>query len=289
MSETAGEKIPAEEGGDTVEAQILPQASDNNSGTVASIVVPPIPTSATSPMDVDTKDDASKDIPDTMKATTQIDNAIMAVENKDAATLAAPVAPAPTHMSPPRDQDVDIAPPVAAAPSMAATVNDNIPVENISTNGVAAPIIAQPMTDNNTNSDTIAAAAGDSSRNSPMNILAAVASVESPTEEEGQHTEKEDVEMTDAGGSISFDEVAHNDIVLSLKDSTYKTIMYQYFRKLEETKQDGDKAEDEEIREEVFTLLKNAGGRLLKYKEHRRPEMGFIHMDDETARTSEYK
>lgn len=289
MSETAGEKIPAEEGGDIVEAQILPQASDNNSGNVASIVVPPIPTSATSLMDVDTKDDVPKDVPDTMKATTQIDNAIMAVENKDAATLAAPVAPAPTHMSPPRDQDVDIAPPVAAAPSMAATVNDNIPVENISTNGVAAPIIAQPMTDNNTNSDTIAAAAGDSSRNSPMNILAAVASVESPTEEEGQHTEKEDVEMTDAGGSISFDEVAHNDIVLSLKDSTYKTIMYQYFRKLEETKQDGVGAEDEEIREEVFTLLKNAGGRLLKYKEHRRPEMGFIHMDDETARTSEYK
>lgn len=288
MSETVGEKIPAEEGGDIIEAQILPQAPDNNSGNDASIVVPPIPTSATSPMDVDTKDDVPKDVPATMKATTQIDNANLAVENKDAATLAAPVAPAPTHMSPPRDQDVDIAPPVAAAPSMAATVNDNIPVENISTNGVAAPIIAQPMTDNNTNSDTIAAAAGDSSRNSPMNILAAVASVESPTEEEGQHTEKEDVEMTDAGGSISFDEVAHNDIVLSLKDSTYKTIMYQYFRKLEETKQDGDKAEDEEIREEVFTLLKNAGGRLLKYKEHRRPEMGFIHMDDETARTSEY-
>ena len=123
-----------------------------------------------------------------------------------------------------------------------------------------------------------------------MNILAAVASVESPTAEEQQQTEKDDdVEMTDADGSISFDEVAHNDIVLSLKDSTYKTIMYQYFRKLEETKQDGDKAEDEEIREEVFTLLKNAGGRLLKYKEHRKPEMGFIHMDDETARTSEYK
>ena len=290
MSETADKNIPAE-GDDIVEAQLLPPA-DSNSGNnvVAAIVVPPIPKTATSPMDVDAKDDVAKDVPDTIKTTPQIDNANMAVENKEAVTLAAPVASAvPTHKSPPRDQDV-VAPPAAAAPPMAATMNGNIAEENISTNGAAAaPIIAQPMTDNNTKSDA-AATSGDTSRNSPMNILAAVASVESPTGEEQDNEKNDDVQMNDVGGSVPFEALAHNDIILSLKDSTYKTIMHQYFRKLEETMQDGVRDEDKEkkVKEEVYTLLKNAGGRLLKYEDHRRPDLGFIHVDDETARNSEY-
>jgi len=285
MSDTADTKIPAE-GDDIVEAQILPPA-DNNSGNNV-IVVPPIPNSATSPMDVDAKDDAAKDVPATIKTTPQIDNTSMAVENKEAVTQAAPAASAPTQKPPPRDQDMDIAPPAAAAPPMAATMNDNITEENISTNGVVAPIIAQPMTDNNTNSDAVAAdtARKVPSRNSPMNILAAVASVESPTGEEQQTEKEDDVQMNGVGGTVPFEALAHNDIILSLKDSTYKTIMHQYYRKLDETMLNGVRNEDEEkrVKEEVYTLLKNAGGRLLKYEDHRRPDLGFIHVDEETAR-----
>ena len=243
-------------------------------------------------MDVDAKDDAAKDVPATIKTTPQIDNTSMAVENKEAVTQAAPAASAPTQKPPPRDQDMDIAPPAAAAPPMAATMNDNITEENISTNGVVAPIIAQPMTDNNTNSDAVAAdtARKVPSRNSPMNILAAVASVESPTGEEQQTEKEDDVQMNGVGGTVPFEALAHNDIILSLKDSTYKTIMHQYYRKLDETMLNGVRNEDEEkrVKEEVYTLLKNAGGRLLKYEDHRRPDLGFIHVDEETARNSEY-
>ncbi len=266
-------------------------AADNNSGTVAAAVAAPPITDTTSPMDVDPKDSDGNDAPEPIKTSLQIDSNNLAGENKEEVTLAAPVASAPTHnnMSPPRDQEVVVAPPAAAAPPTAATMNGNITVENISDNGVEVPIETQHMAVNNINSD---AAIGDTSRNSPMNILAAVASVESPTEEEqhNQGKDDDDVQMNDAGGTIPPEALAHNDIILSLKDSTYKTIMHQYFRKLEDNMEDGMRDEQEEriTKEEVFKLLKNAGGRLLTYVDHRRTKLGFNQVDEKTARLSEY-
>lgn len=286
MSEAPeGDKIPPV--GEILEEQPSSTTADNNSGIVAAGAKPPI-INTTSPMDVDAKDCVGNDAPDPIKTTPQIDSDNLAAENKEAMTLEAPVASTPAAMSPPRDQDVVVVPPVAAAPPTAATMNDNIAAENISVNGVEAPIITHPMTDNNINSD---AAVGDTSRNSPMNILAAVASVESPTEEEQHNQGKDDdVQMNDAGVTIPSEALAHNDIILSLKDSTYKTIMHQYFRKLEDKMQDGMRDEEEErnTKEEVFKLLKNAGGRLLTYVDHRRTKLGFNQVDEKTARLSEY-
>ncbi len=265
-------------------------AADSNSGTVVAAVAAPPITNTTSPMDVDPKDCVGNAAPEPIKTTPQIDSNNLAGENKEVTTLGAPAASAPTlnNTSPPRDQDVVVAP-AAAAQLTAATTNGNIAVENISDNGVEALITTQPIADNTINSD--AAVEEDTSRNSPMNILAAVASVESPTEEE-QHNEgkDDDVQMNDAGGTIPPEALTHNDIILSLKDGTYRTIMHQYFRKLEDNMEDGRRDEEEErkTKEEVFKLLKNAGGRLLTYVDHRRTKLGFNQVDEKTARSSEY-
>eukprot|EP00986_Skeletonema_menzelii_P008700 scaffold3769_cov140-Skeletonema_menzelii.AAC.5 len=317
MSDTADTKIPAE-GDDIVEAQILPPA-DNNSGNnddVAAIVVPPIPNSATSPMDVDAKDDAAKDVPATIKTTPQIDNTSMAVENKEAVTQAAPAASAPTQMPPPRDQDMDIAPTAAAAPPMAATMNDNITEENISTNGVVAPIIAQPMTDNNTNSDAVAAdtARKVPSRNSPMNILAAVASVESPTGEEQQTEKEDDVQMNEIGNDISRRNesktiwgptatsppekskgvlshkkmIVPQNIFLTLTNDYYRENLFDFFRKLGATNESQrDSEEEKRVKEEAYNFFKTSGGKLVKHINWKKPEMGYYEVDDESARSSE--
>jgi len=286
MSEPTGNKIPTV--GDILNAQPSTTA-DKIIGNVAA-AVPPIPNNATSPMDVDAKDSVAKDVSEPMKIIPQVNNANLAVENKEEAK-AAPVASAlPTHMSPPRDQDVVVAPLVAAAPPTAAAMNGNITIANTSSNGVAAPIITQHMPNINPNSDAIPTGASNTSRNSPMNILAAIASVESPTGEELQNHKNDDVQMKNAGLTVPFEALVHNDIILSLQDSTYKTIMYQYYRKLEEKTKDGIRNEEEEMKtkEEVYKLLKNAGGRLLNYVDYRRPNSGFFQVDEETARASEY-
>lgn len=288
MSEALeGDKIPPV--GEILEEQPSSTTADNNIGDVSAAVAAPPISNTTSPMDVDANDCVGNDASNPIETTHQIDSDNLAAENKEAMTLAAPVASAPTHnMSPPLDQDVVDAPPAAAAPPTDATMNGNIAVENISVNGVEAPTTTQPMADNNINSD---AAVGDTSRNSPMNILAAVASVESPTEEEQHNQDKDDdVQMNDVGARIPPEALAHNDIILSLKDSTYKTIMHQYFRKLEDNMKDGMRDEEKErnTKEEVFKLLKNAGGRLLTYVDHRRTKLGFNQVDERTARLSEY-
>jgi hypothetical protein len=278
--------------GENPTAQPSSTTAGNNSGDGAALAAP-ASNNATSPMDVDTKDSVAKDTPARFETIPQINTASLTFKNTEAEAKAAPLASAPQDMSPPRDQDL-VAPPAAAAPPTVATMNDDsAPAmkDTISSNGVAAPIVTQPTADNITNSDDAAAADNSSSRNSPMNILAAIASVESPTGEEQNNQKNDDVEMNNDGGTLlPFESLAHNDIILSLKDSTYKTIMYQYFRKLDENIKNGARDEEEErkIKEEVYNLLKNAGGRLLNYADYRKPNLGFIQVDEEAARAGEY-
>ena len=266
----------------------------NNSGDGAALA-PPTLNNATSPMDVNPNDDVAKDVPAPLEIIPPHKERGEQT-TPDAAIEAVPVASASTDKSPPRDQDV-VAQLAATAPPTVATMKDNsAPAmkDNISSNGIVASIITQPTTDNNTNiaaavAAAAAAAVNSSARNSsPMNILAAIASVESPTGEEHLNQKNDDFETQDAG-VITTESLLRNDIILSLKDSTYKTIMYQYFRKLDDNMKDGvrDEMEERKTKDEVYNLLNNAGGRLLNYADYRRPNLGFIQVSEVTARTSE--
>jgi len=294
MSETtAGDEIPTE--GVNSTAPSPSKTTDNISGDVATQNAPAPTNNATSPMDVDPKDDAVIGVNDPLKIIPQNNSDGVVNGNNDAA-VGGTHAPTINNQSlPPRERGDVVEPTAAAAAAtLAAQAADVIedysasaPKDNTISNGTEAPAVQQPAAavDNNTKE----AAANSDRMNSPMNILAEVASVESPTGDEGGKQKNND--NGSESNAIPADSVNHNDIILSLKDSTYKTIMHQYFRKLaaiEDLEGVNDRKEEKNIKEEVFTLLKNAGGRLLSYVDDRNPSMGFIQINDKTARASEY-
>jgi hypothetical protein len=76
-----------------------------------------------------------------------------------------------------------------------------------------------------------------------------------------------------------------NDIILSLTDANYKSIMFSYFRKL------GDMTDEEEetkVIDEAFNFFKISGDRFVRYQDWRHPALGFIPVDDKKARQSKY-
>lgn len=287
MSEpTAGHGIPEE--GENSTVQPLSTTADMNGGDGASALAASTPTNATSPIDVNLADDAAKFVTGPLDILSQNSSADSVTKNNE--TTGMPT----SQSSPPLERDFDAAAAAGAtAPTVAAINGANAPAvvgDNISSNGLAAPIVNDPVVDKCVNnSDCVDAAAVNSSRNSPMNILAEIASVESSPG--GDYLREQNVDDSGDGSTITYDSLAQNDIILSLKDSTYKAIMHQYFRKLEENTKTGigrDEEKEKKIKEEIYNLLKNAGGRLLNFIDHRRPNLGFINLNEETARLSEY-
>lgn len=294
MSETtAGDDIPTE--GVNSTAPSPSKTTDNISGDVATHNAPAPTNNATSPMDVDPKDDAVIGVNDPLKIIPQNNSDGVVNGNNDAATGETPAPTINNQSLPPRERGDVVEPTAAAAAAtlaaQAADVMEDYsvpaPKDNTISNGTEAPAVQQPAAEVNNN--TKEASANSDRMNSPMNILAEVASVESTTGDEGGKQKNND--NGSESNAIPADSVNHNDIILSLKDSTYKTIMHQYFRKLaaiEDLEGMNDRKEEKNIKEEVFTLLKNAGGRLLSYVDDRNPSMGFIQINDKTARASEY-
>ena len=80
-----------------------------------------------------------------------------------------------------------------------------------------------------------------------------------------------------------------NDVILSLRDSRYKKLMFETFRKLG-AKRDSerDREAEKEAKVEVFNSLMNSGFRLVKLVNHRKPDLGCIVVDETYARDSKY-
>ena len=291
MSEPAGGNSPAL--GGISAAAPSPTAVNVESGQNAATS---FSSDSASPILQHPNQDIANEVPAPMETTTPINNSTDdAVENKETEAEEAAVASASTFnvLQPHDEADNAPAPLAAAATAANATTNDNIaPAANNenSSNEAAAPTIAKSALGVNTNSD--AATAGDSSRNpSPMNILADVASMEKVSGEDQDNKKADNIQKDNVSGTIAIEALLSSDIILSLKENTYKTIMYQYFRKLEDNANSGlkDNEEENKARDEVLELLKDDGGRLLDPVHFDEPSLGFIELDEETARQSEYK
>lgn len=90
--------------------------------------------------------------------------------------------------------------------------------------------------------------------------------------------------------NASVEEVLDKDKVVfsSLKDDFYRTQMFGYFRKLGASKQNQRNSEEEQkVKEEAYDSIKNSGRRLLRYHDWKRPDLGYVEVDDEYARRSE--
>ena len=91
----------------------------------------------------------------------------------------------------------------------------------------------------------------------------------------------------DSNSSQSVQTSSGNDIILSLRDANYKSIMFSFFRQLG-TRQYLDEVSDEEkrVKEEVFNIFQSSGGRLMRHRDGRRPKEGLFEVDEKTARES---
>lgn len=76
-------------------------------------------------------------------------------------------------------------------------------------------------------------------------------------------------------------------IVLSMKDPTYKATMFSFFQKLGVKTSDKRNVEREtQVKNEAYDFFKNSGGRLMTYINFRRPDEGVVEVDEKTARDS---
>ena len=76
-------------------------------------------------------------------------------------------------------------------------------------------------------------------------------------------------------------------IVLSMKDPTYKATMFSFFQKLGVKTSDKRNVEREtQVKNEAYDYFKNSGGRLMTYINFRRPDEGVVEVDEKTARDS---
>ena len=76
-------------------------------------------------------------------------------------------------------------------------------------------------------------------------------------------------------------------IILSLLDPTYKQVMFAAFQKLgakHSTSRDFD--EESRVKEETYNLFKSTGRKLMKYRNYRDKEEGFVEVDEKAARDS---
>ena len=82
-----------------------------------------------------------------------------------------------------------------------------------------------------------------------------------------------------------------NDVIVSLKDPSYKQIMEEYFRKLgakTSQKKNGGLSE-REAAEEVYGKLKKKGDRFVRLTNPHRLEGGYTEIDDQEALKSKYR
>ncbi len=73
-------------------------------------------------------------------------------------------------------------------------------------------------------------------------------------------------------------------IILSLKDSSYKQVMFAAFQKLgARCTHARDVKEEKRVKEETYNLLKSTGRKLMKYRNFRDPKEGFVEIGDKAA------
>lgn len=84
----------------------------------------------------------------------------------------------------------------------------------------------------------------------------------------------------------SFQPTDH-DMILSLKDEQYRTVMFKAFRKLGAKKEsERDKDIERQTKMDVFNSFKDSGVRMVKHINYRKPDLGLVEADDAYARDS---
>ena len=77
-------------------------------------------------------------------------------------------------------------------------------------------------------------------------------------------------------------------IILSLKDESYRHIMFTAFQKLgDQPSNSRDSDEENRVKEETYALLKGSGRKLMKYRDYRSDKFEVVELDEEAARESE--
>ena len=80
-----------------------------------------------------------------------------------------------------------------------------------------------------------------------------------------------------------------NDMILSLKDEQYRTVMFKAFRKLGAKKEsERDKDLERQTKMDVFNSFKDSGIRMVKHINYRKPDLGLMEADDAYARDSKW-
>ncbi len=76
-------------------------------------------------------------------------------------------------------------------------------------------------------------------------------------------------------------------IILSLKDESYRKIMFTAFQKLgDQPSNSRDFDEESRVREETYALLKSMGRKLMKYRNYRSKSDELVELDEKAARES---
>ena len=77
-------------------------------------------------------------------------------------------------------------------------------------------------------------------------------------------------------------------IILSLKDESYRHIMFTAFQKLgDQPSRSRDSDEENRVKKETYALLKGSGRKLMKYRDYQRDKFELVELDEEAARESE--
>ena len=76
-------------------------------------------------------------------------------------------------------------------------------------------------------------------------------------------------------------------IILSLKDESYRHIMFTAFQKLgDQPSNSRDFDEENRVKEETYALLKSMGRKLMKYRNYRSKSDELVELDEKAARES---
>ncbi len=80
-----------------------------------------------------------------------------------------------------------------------------------------------------------------------------------------------------------------NDMILSLRDEQYSSVMFKAFRKLGAKREsERDKDLERQTKLDVFNYFKDSGVRMVKHINYRKPDLGLMEADDTYARDSKW-
>lgn len=92
----------------------------------------------------------------------------------------------------------------------------------------------------------------------------------------------------DSSSSLPL-QASGNDVILTMQNENYKAIMFSFFQQMgAHAVNKRDKDEEKRVRNEAYNFFKGLGVRMMKPRDHRKPQEGMVEVDEKTARISKY-